>query len=44
VKLAVEGAPKRGELPGAMVAPLADARLVWLLDAPAASQLSSAGA
>ncbi|KAI8469186.1 MAG: glucosamine-6-phosphate isomerases/6-phosphogluconolactonase-domain-containing protein [Monoraphidium minutum] len=40
VKLAVEGAPARGELPGAMVAPAPDASLVWLLDAPAASQLS----
>lgn len=41
VKLAIEGEPKPGELPGAMVTPLADAQLVWLLDASAASQLSS---
>ncbi len=40
MKLALEGSPARGELPGAMVAPAADARAVWLLDAPAASQLA----
>jgi 6-phosphogluconolactonase/glucosamine-6-phosphate isomerase/deaminase len=40
VAAAVEGAPARGELPGAMVAPHADARLTWLLDGPAAAQLS----
>lgn len=39
VQLAVEGRPEPGQLPGAMVAPRPDARLVWLLDGPAASQL-----
>jgi hypothetical protein len=39
VKKAVEGTAAPGELPGAMVAPHADASLVWLLDSAAAAQL-----
>lgn len=39
VKLALEGSPAPGELPGAMVAPAADATAVWLLDAAAAAEL-----
>ncbi|KIY98494.1 putative 6-phosphogluconolactonase 1 [Monoraphidium neglectum] len=41
VKLAIEGAAAPGELPGAMVAPAADAQLTWLLDSAAAAQLGS---